>query len=137
MKNVFFSLLSTLVCATLLLSSCKKELSFEEQLVGKWNSQKVKASGVDVTASSSMKLTLQPDKKFKLDISGTTPLIGTTTQSFSGSWVRDTDDDNDIILTFDPNGQTSHYEIDKLEENSMEAEILVSGVLYEVQFQRQ
>lgn len=137
MKNLFFGLLSGLVCATLLLSSCKKELSFEEQLVGNWNSQKVKASGVDVTATSSMKLTLQPDKKFKLAISGSTPLIGTTTQSFTGAWVRDTDDPNDVLLTFDATGQVSHYEIDRLEEDSMEAEVLVSGILYEVQFQRQ
>ena len=137
MKNVFFNLLSCLVCASLLFSSCKKELSFEEQLVGNWNSQKVKASGVDVTATSSLKLVLQPDKKFKLDISGTTPLIGTTTQTFVGAWVRDPGDENDVLLTFDATGQTSHYEIDRLEEDSMEAEILVSGVLYEVQFQRQ
>lgn len=137
MKNFFFSLLSSLLCVALLLPSCKKELSFEEQLVGNWKSQKVKASGVDVSSSSSLKLVLQPDKKFKLDITGTAPLVGVTTQSFVGSWVRDPNDDNDILLTFDATGQTSHYEIDSLEENSMEAEILVSGVLYEVQFQRQ
>lgn len=137
MKKAIFGLFAALLSIALVFPSCKKELSFEEQLVGKWQSQKVKASGVDVTSTSTLKLTLQPDKKFKLEITGTSPLVGTTTQTFVGSWKRDSDDSDDILLTFDATGQTSAYEIDSLEEDRMEAEVLISGVLYEVNFVRQ
>lgn len=129
---MFFALFAVL----LLLPSCKKDLTFEEQLIGHWQSSKVKISGVDATTSSSILFKLTSEKKFSMDITGSTLLIGSTTQKFTGTWEKDPADDNDILLTFDSNGQKSRYEIDTLEDDRMDADIIVGGVLYEITFER-
>ena len=125
------------VSIALSLSSCTKEKTFEEQLIGHWHSEKVKISGVDASASSTIVLKLTSEKKFTMEISGNTLLVGNTTQKFTGTWDKDLADDNDILLTFDWSGQKSRYEIDTLEDNRMDADIIVSGVLYEIVFERQ
>ena len=125
------------VSIALSLSSCTKEKTFEEQLIGHWHSEKVKISGVDASASSTIVLKLTSEKKFTMEISGNTLLVGNTTQKFTGTWDKDLADDNDILLTFDGSGQKSRYEIDTLEDNRMDADIIVSGVLYEIVFERQ
>jgi len=136
MKNAMLGFLTAFVCIALSLSSCTKEKTFEEQLIGHWHSEKVKISGVDASTSSSVVLKLTSEKKFTLEISGNTLLIGSTTQKFTGTWEKDPADDNDILLTYDANGQKSRYEIDTLEDDRMDADIIVGGVLYEIVFGR-
>lgn len=136
MKNVFSGLFLAVFAFMLLLPSCKKDKSFEEQLIGHWQSSKVKISGVDATSSSSILLKLTSEKKFSLEITGSTLLIGSTTQKFTGTWEKDPSDDNDILLTFDSNSQKSRYEIDTLEDDRMDADVIVNGVLYEIVFER-
>jgi hypothetical protein len=135
MKNAIYGFFIAFVSIALSLSSCTKEKTFEEQLIGHWHSEAVKIGGVDASSSSSITLKLTSEKKFSLEISGNTLLVGTTTQKFAGTWEKDPTDDNDILLTFE-NGQKSRYEIDTLEDDKMDADIIVGGVLYEIIFGR-
>jgi hypothetical protein len=136
MKNALSGFCMALLLLSSFLTSCTKEKSFEEQLIGHWQSQQVKISGVEASSTSKVVLKLTSEKKFTLEISGSTLLVGNTTQKFTGTWEKDPSDDNDIMLTFDTNGQKSRYEIDTLEDDSMDADIIVGGVLYEIVFER-
>jgi hypothetical protein len=133
MKKSAFGILAFFL-ASLLVVSCKKDPTFEEKIVGSWQSLSVKASGVDVTASNQFKLTLKADSKFDLEITYVVPIAGKTTQTFTGTWSKTAGDDTKIDLKFDGSGNTSTLEISALDEDSMTSKITVSNVPYEVQF---
>jgi hypothetical protein len=133
MKKSAFGIFAFLF-ASLLIVSCKKDPTFEEKIVGAWKSLSVKASGVDVTASNQFNLTLKSDSKFDLEVTYTLPIVGKNTQTFTGTWTKEAQDDTKITLKFDGSGNVSTLEISALDEDSMTSKITVSNVQYEVQF---
>jgi hypothetical protein len=134
MKNAVHSLLALLLIASVSFVSCKKDDSFQDRLVGVWQSSKVKSGGADYSAIVKFNLDLQSTQEFDLDVITNLPPAGSSTQSYSGDWKED-ETKQDLILTF--NNTSSTYEIVEITGNTMKAEIVYEGTRYEVTFDRQ
>ena len=135
MKNAIFNLAAIALFAVLL-TSCKKDPSFSDQLVGHWKSSEVKAGSTDLTNSNTFDLNLQSTKEFDLDVSTIVPLTGTITKSYSGDWVSDPAK-LDVTLTYNETGDSKTWEIIAIDDLNMTAELVENSVRYQVKFQKQ
>jgi hypothetical protein len=134
MKNAIFSLAALALIASAF-TSCKKDPTFKDQLVGQWLSVKVKAGSTDYTASSQYNLNLEANNEFDLDVTATVPFTGQVTQSYSGDWSED-GTKQDVVLTYS-DGEEQTWEIAELTETTLTAEIIQSNVRYQVTFEKQ
>lgn len=114
--------------------ACKKEASFSDQVVGTWQSTNVKVGGSDVTASNSVRLTIEDTQEFDAEIT-TRPAIGSpSTTAYTGDW--DTDETKqEITLKYD-NGDQEKYDVTSITASSMKANVVVEGVRREFVFER-
>lgn len=135
MKNAFFSL-TALALLTLAMSSCRKDPTFKEQLVGNWKSVEVKAGTSDLSGSTTFDLRLQATDEFDLDVTYIVPLTGKQIQSYSGDWVANLDK-HDITLTYNGTGETKTWEVTAIADLSLTAELVEDNIRYQVTFQRQ
>ena len=135
MKNTIFNL-AALLLFTAAFSSCKKDPTFKDQLVGNWKSTEVKAGTVDLTSSNTFDLRLQSSAEFDLDVTAMVPLTGKVIQSYNGDWSTD-DTRQDVTLTYSGTGETKTWDITAISDNSMTAELLENNVRYQVTFERQ
>ncbi len=133
MKNAVLNL----AVFTLLASSfvaCKKEVTFNDQLVGHWNSAQVTVGGTDVTSSYSFDLQLQSSQEFSLDVITIVPLTGKTTQSYSGDWTED-QVKQDVTLNY-ADGAVKTWDIIAISATAMTAELVENTTRYQVKFER-
>lgn len=133
MKNAVLSL-AALAFALTVFSSCKKELSFGDRLVGRWSSTQVTVGGVDATASYTFDLNLEGSREFDLDVTSVVPLSGRITQSYKGDWAEN-EARKDITLNYN-NGDKKTWDIVELSETTLTAEIIESNTRYQVKFKR-
>jgi hypothetical protein len=134
MKNAILNLAAfALLISTL--TSCKKDPTFKEQLVGDWVSTKVKAGTTDLSGSNTFELRLHASSEFDLDITSTVPLSGSIVQSFSGDW--DTEDTKqDITLTYNGSGQTKTWDVVNIGNTTLTTELVEDNIRYQVTFER-
>ena len=133
MKNALFSLLALAFIASVT-SSCKKEKTFKDELVGHWVSSKVTAGSNDVTSAYTFDLNLQNSQEFSLDVTSDVPLTGRITQSYAGDW----DDDEakqDVTLTYS-DGTKKTWDIILVSETQLTAELIENSVRYQVKFDK-
>lgn len=135
MKNTILSL-TALALFTVAFSSCKKEATFEDQLVGNWKSVEVKAGTSDVTNSNSFDLRLQSSNEFDLDITVMVPFAGNLTKSYNGDWTGN-DAKQDLTLIYYGNGEMKTWEVVALSDTGMTTELVEDNVRYQVRFERQ
>jgi len=134
MKNSILSL-AALALFTAGFSSCKKDATLKDHLVGEWKSVQVKAGTTDATTSNQFDLSLQSTDEFDLDITAIVPLAGVVTKSYSGDWTTD-DAKQDITLVYNSTGETKTWDISAWSENSITAELVENNVRYVVKFER-
>ncbi len=120
MKNAAFGLLAILFVA-LSFTSCKKEDSFEEKIVGQWHSSKVTYDNNDATGLFNFKLKLENSREFDLTL---TTITGT--QASTGNWEpnRTTEE---VTLINDGDGVSTKYDITQLTDARMTAETIYQG----------
>ncbi len=135
MKNAIFSL-AAITLFTVSLSSCKKDPTFKDQLVGNWKSVEVKAGTTDLTNSNTFDLRLQSSNEFDLDVTAMVPLSGKVMQSYNGDWSTD-EAKQDVTLTYNGTAETKTWEIIAISDSTMTAELVENNVRYQVTFQRQ
>lgn len=135
MKNSILSL-AALALFTFAFSSCKKDPTFKEQIVGNWKSVEVKSDDTDLSHSNSFNLRLQSSAEFDLEITATVPIAGKISQSFNGDWTSD-DAKQDVTLQYNGTGETKTWEILTLSDVSMTAELFEDNIRYQVKFERQ
>jgi hypothetical protein len=135
MKNAILSL-TALTLFTVAFSSCKKDPTFKDQLVGNWKSIEVKAGANDLTSSNSYDLRLQSTNEFDLDVTYMLPLTGKVIQSYDGNWATD-DAKQDVTLTYNGSGDVKTWEITAISDLNMTAELLEDNVRYQVTFKKQ
>lgn len=134
MKNAILNLAAFLLLAPAF-TSCKKEKTFKDQLVGHWQSVQVAIADQDVTSSFSFDLDLQSSYEFNLDVTTIVPLSNPVVQSYSGDW---TDDEvkQDVTLKYST-GEEKTWEITSLTDAAMTAEIVEpDNKRYKVIFER-
>jgi len=134
MKNVVLNFVA-LVLFTAAFTSCKKEKTFKDELVGRWLSVQVTAGGVDLTSSYDYDLNLEGSQEFSLDVTTTVPFTGKVTQSFSGDWTED-QTKQDVTLNY-ADGDKKTWDIVAITETSLTAELIESNTRYQVKFERQ
>jgi hypothetical protein len=134
MKNVVLSF-AALFLLTTALTSCKKEKTFQDELVGRWLSVQVTTGGVDQTSSYSYDLNLEESQEFSLDVTTTVPFTGKVIQTFSGDWTED-QTKQDVTLNY-TDGDKKTWDIVALSETSLTAELIESNIRYQVKFERQ
>ena len=135
MKNTILSL-AALALFTAGFSSCKKDPTFKDQLVGNWKSVEVKAGTDDVTDANTYDLRLQSTNEFDLDVTAIVPLAGAVTKSYNGDWATD-DPKQNVTLTYNGTGEQKTWAVNNLLDNSMTAELVENNVRYQVKFERQ
>jgi hypothetical protein len=115
--------------------ACKKDASFSDQVVGTWQTTNVKIGGTDVTASNTVRLTIEPSQEFDAEIT-TRPAIGSpSTTAYTGDWESD-ETKQEITLKYD-NGETEKYDVTSITATSMKANVVVEGVRREFVFEKQ
>ncbi len=133
MKNTILNL-----AAFVLLSSsfvaCKKEITFKDELVGRWLSSKVTVGSTDVTSSYTFDLKLEASQEFSLDVISNVPLTGQITQSYGGDWTED-QAKQDITLLYSDGAQKT-WDIIALSETLMTAELIENNTRYQVKFEK-
>ena len=130
MKNFLFSLL----VLSLSLVSCKKEATFDDQLIGEWSTSSVKVGGVDVTNTNTVVITIESSREFDADIT-TAPLFGSpVTNSYSGDWSAD-ELKQELLLKYD-SGEEEKYDITSLTSTTMRASTVVENVRREFVFEK-
>jgi hypothetical protein len=134
MKNSILSL-ATLVLFTAGFTSCKKEATLKDHLIGEWKSVQVKAGDMDATDSNQFDLSLQSTDEFDLDVTAIVPFAGTVVKSYSGDWSAD-DAKQDITLVYNSTGERKTWDITAWSENSITAELVENNVRYQVKFER-
>jgi len=120
MKNAAFGLLAILLVA-LSFTSCKKEDSFAEKLVGQWHSSKVTYDNNDATGLFNFKLHLENSREFDLTL---TTITGT--QASTGNWEPNATTE-EVTLINDSDGITAKYDITQVNESRMTAETVYQG----------
>jgi hypothetical protein len=134
MKNAILNLAAFLLLIPAF-SSCKKEKTFKDQLVGNWKSVQVAIADQDVTSSFSFDLDLQSSYEFNLDVTTIVPLSNPVVQSYSGDWTDD-EPKQDVTLKYST-GEEKTWEITSLTETAMTAEIVEpDNKRYKVVFER-
>jgi len=134
MKNVVLNLAVIALLASTFVS-CKKEKTFNDELVGHWLSTQVTVGGVNVTSSYAFNLNLEGSQEFSLDVTTTVPLTGKITQSYSGDWSED-QTKQDITLNY-ADGDKKTWDIVSITETSLTAELIESNTRYQVKFGKQ
>ena len=134
MKNSILSL-AALVLFTAAFSSCKKDPTFKDHLVGDWTSVQVKAGASDVTDANQFDLSLQSTDEFNLDVTAIVPFAGVVTKSYNGDWTTD-DAKQDITLMYNSTGEKKTWDVTAYSENSITAELVENNVRYVVKFER-
>lgn len=130
MKNAFFSLLLLSIAFV----SCKKEVTFDDQLAGKWTSTNVKVGSTDVTSTNSLIINIESTHEFDADII-TRPLIGTAvTSSYTGTWTAD-EVKQELYLKYDT-GEKETYDITEVNETTLKASTIISNVRREFVFEK-
>lgn len=135
MKNSISSL-AVLMFLTAAFSSCKKDPTFQDQLVGNWLSVEVKAGADDLSSTNTFDLNLEQSQEFDLDLITMAPLVGKITQSYSGDWTTD-DNKQEVTLTYNGTGETKTWDIIAVSETSLTAELVENNIRYVVKFERQ
>ncbi len=130
MKNAAFGLL-TILLVSLSFTACKKEDSFEEKLVGQWQSSKVTYDNNDATGLFNFRLRLEKSREFDLTL---TTITGT--QASTGNWEpnRSTEE---VTLINDGDGATAKYDITQLNDDRMTAETIYQGKRLVIVFAKQ
>lgn len=134
MKNAVFNLAAFALLITAF-SSCKKEETFQDELVVHWLSTMVTVGGVDATSSYAFDLTLEASKEFSLDVTTTVPLTGNVVQSYSGDWAED-NTKQDITLNYS-DGDKKTWDIILISDTRLTAELIENNTRYQVKFERQ
>ena len=134
MKNAILSL-AALALFTAGFTSCKKDPTFKDQLVGDWKSVEVKSGANDVTTTYTFDLSLQSSNEFVLDITSIVPSAGSVTLSNNGDYETN-DAKQDVTLMYNSTGEKKTWEINALTESSMTAELLENNIRYVVKFKR-
>jgi len=134
MKNAILSL-AALALFTFAFSSCKKDPTFKDQLVGIWKSTTVKAGTTDVTNVNTFDLNLQASSEFDLDVTAMVPLTGKVVQSYTGDWSTD-DAKQDVTLIYNGTGETKTWEITSVTDLQMKAELVENNIRYQVTFEK-
>jgi hypothetical protein len=129
MKNAIFSFAALLVFG-LLLSSCKKDPVFEEQLVGSWVSNKVTYGQTDGTLLYKFDIHLESSKEF--DLTETTP-IGSVIRT--GTWSSN-EDTQEVTLNFEDGSPTLKYDIVTITDALMTAETILNGTRFTIEFKK-
>jgi hypothetical protein len=129
MKNAILSFASLLVFG-LLLTSCKKDPAFEEQVQGKWISNKVTYGATDGSNLYKFDVLLEATKEF--DLTEKTP-IGTVVRT--GVWSAN-EDTRELTLTFDDGSNTTKYDILNLTDTQMTAETILDGTRFTIEFKK-
>ncbi len=130
MKNFFVYLLALSIPFT----ACKKEATFDEQLIGEWTTTSVKVGGTDVTNTNTVVMTIQSSREFDADIT-VAPLLGQPiTNSYTGDWAAD-ELKQELLLTYE-NGEEEKYDISALTDNTMTASTIVGNVRREFVFEK-
>ncbi|MBL7828797.1 MAG: hypothetical protein JNJ57_19330 [Saprospiraceae bacterium] len=135
MKNNLLSL-AALVLISAAFTSCKKDPTLKDQLVGNWLSVQVTAGSEDLTAANSFDLRLQDSKEFDLDLTTVAPLVGTITQSYSGDWSTD-ETKQEVTLVYNGTGETKTWDIIEITDTTLTAELVENNIRYTVKFQKQ
>jgi hypothetical protein len=131
MKKFLFSLL---VLSTMSFVACKKEVTFDDKLIGEWTSTSVKVAGSDVTNTNTVVLVIQTSREFDADIT-TAPLFGQpVTSSYTGDWAAD-ELKQELVLKYST-GQEEKYDISSITETSMRATTVVDNVRREFVFEK-
>ena len=133
MKNTILNL-AAFVLLTSSFVACKKEITFKDELVGRWLSSKVTVGGTDVTSSYTFDLKLEASQEFSLDVISNVPLTGQITQSYSGDWTED-QSKQDITLLYSDGAQKT-WDIIALSETLMTAELIENNTRYQVKFEK-
>ncbi len=134
MKNAVLNLAAFLLLA-FSFGACKKDKTFQDQLVGHWQSVQVTIGGVDATSSYSFDLRLDTSKEFSLDVVTNVPLTGKVTQSYSGDWNED-EAKQDLMLNY-TDGEQKTWDIVSISETKLTAELIENSTRYQVKFERQ
>jgi hypothetical protein len=114
--------------------ACKKEVTFDDQLVGQWNSTQVKIGGADASAGNSVNIHLESSREFDTDV--TTYQFGPTiVSSFTGTWSAD-EVKQELYLKYDT-GERETYDITEINETTMRATTVVDNVRREFVFEKQ
>ena len=87
MKNAAFGLCAFLLIA-LSFTACKKEDSFEEKLVGQWQSSKVTYDNNDATGLFNFRLHLENSREFDLTLTTITGTQASTGRLAAGTVYR-------------------------------------------------
>lgn len=133
MKKTVF-ILSALIAFSF--TSCKKDKSFSDQLVGNWKSIEVKSDGTDVSAFTQFKLNMQASKEFDLDLISKNVLTGTSsTESYTGDWEENSDK-NDVTLKY-VTGEVKTYDVKEITEDALQVEFVDNNQRIMVRFDKQ
>jgi hypothetical protein len=132
MQKSFLGLLATVLFLGLSVSSCKKDPTFADKLVGTWKSNKVTYDGTDATAIYQYTIILNGNKSF--DLTQTTPLApGSTVRK--GTWETN-DAREEVVLRYDDSNVSDRYDITGLTGNQMTAETLLNSKRLDINFIR-
>jgi hypothetical protein len=130
MQKSLFGLVITVLFLGLSLSSCKKDPTFTDKMVGTWKSNKVTYDGTDASAIYHYTIILNSNKSF--DLTQTTPLApGSVVRK--GTWEADNSRE-DIILHYDDSSDSDRYEITGLTGSQLNAEIIVNSKRLDIVF---
>lgn len=130
MKNLILSLLALSVA----LVSCKKEATFDDQLVGNWVSTNVKIKGVDVTSTNTVVLNIQSSHEFDADVTTKVVIGEPVVSSYTGTWAAD-EVKQEITLKYD-NASEEKYDVTSLTDKVMKATVVVNNERREFVFEK-
>lgn len=130
MKNLILSLLALSVAFV----SCKKEATFDDQLVGNWTSTNVKIKGVDVTSTNTVVLNIQSSHEFDADVTTKVVIGEPIVSSYTGIWAAD-EVKQEITLKYD-NSSEEKYDVTSLSEKVMKATVVVNNERREFVFEK-
>ena len=130
MKNLILSLLALSVAFV----SCKKEATFDDQLVGNWISTNVKIKGVDVTSTNTVVLNIQSSHEFDADVTTKVVIGEPVVSSYTGIWTAD-EVKQEITLKYD-NSSEEKYDVTSLTDKVMKATVVVNNERREFVFEK-
>lgn len=130
MKNLILSLLALSVAFV----SCKKEATFDDQLVGNWTSTNVKIKGVDVTSTNTVVLNIQSSHEFDADVTTKVAIGQPIVSSYTGIWAAD-EVKQEITLKYD-NSSEEKYDVTSLTDKVMKATVVVNNERREFVFEK-
>lgn len=130
MKNLILSLLVLSVAFV----SCKKEPTFDDQLVGNWISTNVKIKGVDVTSTNTVVLNIQSSHEFDADVTTKVVIGDPIVSSYTGTWAAD-EVKQEITLKYDNNSEEK-YDVTSLTDKVMKATVVVNNERREFVFEK-